>query len=327
MSPVDGSEQVDVVVSGAGPCGLTVAIHCARRGLRVLSNPFQVNGEKQMCWARLTGLERGSSRLRIAGLLLALSGLVACGSKPKEPMAGLKSIVAGYGFTCALRDDGKVVCWGEVPGRKKGDNDPSPLPLPAKATAVAASSHGVCALTAKKGAVYCWTGQRKKQPPVRERPVDDGAKEVTLGELYGCARKADGSVWCWSTEAQGGKPGHSTGLTEKAQRIPLPEPAVAIMAAARTACAVGKKGVVYCWGSPDAAPFGSPIASTFSKQPAPLRGMNGIRRLWGAQYLSLWNSDRTIHEPEGSWGSGNYCASGSDDQVWCWGFPGARLVD
>jgi alpha-tubulin suppressor-like RCC1 family protein len=73
-----------------------------------------------------------------------------------EGLDRVSALAVGEGFGCALRDDGKVWCWGSNDqgelGRGTVDDQthlsPRPVRLPRKALSIEAGSHHVCALTA-----------------------------------------------------------------------------------------------------------------------------------------------------------------------------------
>ncbi|MBK8214986.1 MAG: hypothetical protein IPK71_14705 [Myxococcales bacterium] len=130
--------------------------------------------------------------------------------------------------TCALRNDGEVLCWGASKSGRlgavpQGDSidsawRPSPTPakvpgLPAPATAIAAGADHTCALLSTK-AVYCWgynwngqlghgdgiEGQPNAgtgQPPGRLPLKNTGTvKDLVAGQGHTCVRFESGEVEC-----------------------------------------------------------------------------------------------------------------------------------
>lgn len=118
-------------------------------------------------------------------------------------------VEAGRHATCALRDDGTVVCWGAVHTGLLGDERadvgvrPFPLPVPgvSDARVLRVAGAHACVLRAN-GAVACWghvPGGDRSQP-VRA-PTDvvglAGVVEIAVASDHACARTGDGAVWCW----------------------------------------------------------------------------------------------------------------------------------
>jgi alpha-tubulin suppressor-like RCC1 family protein len=72
-------------------------------------------------------------------------------------------IVAGGYHTCSRKANGSVWCWGSNGNGEVGDGTTdTPRPSPLQVTALGTS-----------------------------------AEEIAVGKYHTCARKVDGSVWCW----------------------------------------------------------------------------------------------------------------------------------
>lgn len=98
-------------------------------------------------------------------------------------------------------------------------------------------------------------------PGLNGRPT-----QLALGRDFACARMADGSVWCWGTNARG-QLGQGD-LSERAQavRVALP-PAVQIAVGTAHACAATRDGL-WCWGANGSAELGD---GTTLDRSAPVR--------------------------------------------------------
>ena len=82
-------------------------------------------------------------------------------------LSGVKGIVAGVDYTCALTTDGAVYCWGDNSSGQLGNNSTESSTVPVQVvgvggdgllsgiTAISAGGDFACALTTD-GAVYCW---------------------------------------------------------------------------------------------------------------------------------------------------------------------------
>ena len=186
---------------------------------------------------------------------------------------GLSDVIglsAMYDHTCAVHRDGGVSCWGNnyhgeladgVHGPASARAVPLRSPFIRDAVQVAAGSH-TCARH-RDGTVSCWgsTGPERgsSQPadpdqwlawayaPAPVLDVDD-AVEITAGSAHTCARRSDGSVWCWGTNVSG-----SVGDgTDRPRPFPTRsgdiDDATGISAGFGHTCAVHGDGSASCWG-------------------------------------------------------------------------------
>jgi len=153
--------------------------------------------------------------------------VVTAQGAPGPPLAGARQLSAsmnGGGATfCALTDAGGVACWGYgvagILGR--GDAADSAVARPVLADASV--------------------------------PFTD-AVEIRLGFDSACARKSDGSVWCWGDDTLG-QLGQLDIVSMDATQSPfpvavaLPGPAARLAAnPGKTHCALLRDGRVACWG-------------------------------------------------------------------------------
>lgn len=77
------------------------------------------------------------------------------------------------------------------------------------------------------------------------------ALQLAAGASHTCARKGDGTVWCWGSNAQG-QIGFSDGSVAIIPlQVPGIEDSVAIAAGARHTCSIDTAGELSCWGSND----------------------------------------------------------------------------
>jgi alpha-tubulin suppressor-like RCC1 family protein len=80
----------------------------------------------------------------------------------------VRAITTGGNFSCALRSDGGVSCWGlNSAGQLGGTSDFSPVPvdvagLASAVSAIAAGFYHVCGVTGD-GGVTCWGGNETGQ--------------------------------------------------------------------------------------------------------------------------------------------------------------------
>lgn len=190
------------------------------------------------CWGR-----RSSGRLGSPGNNnqdQALATRVAWNNG--TAFTGVMQVAAGGAHTCALRDDGRVYCWGrsELGGLKGllGQNSLFPT-----------------------------TFQEHPHPEGAVRAGNGGAMleniaQIALGRAHACALRLEpgiegGSVWCWGISTQGqtgsGRVGGNA-VHDYADRVRLNantgiDDAVAIAAGVDHSCAILVDRRVVCWGA------------------------------------------------------------------------------
>ena len=197
------------------------------------------------------------------------------------------AISAGGDHTCAILDNGRVLCWGANPDGQLGYGNTSPVgddekpgsvaPVDLgpgrKAIAISAGPEHTCAIL-DNGRVRCWglndTGQLglgntdtigDNETPGSVPPVDLGparkAVAITTGDNHTCAILDNGRVRCWGLDSSGQL---GTGNTDTIgdNETPGSVPPVDLGAGRRTlaisagsdhTCALLDNGDVRCWGA------------------------------------------------------------------------------
>lgn len=197
---------------------------------------------------------------------------------PRPPLTGARQLSAtmnGNAATfCAVTDAGDVMCWGSndhgLPGRGNVERVPF-------ARAVVADA---------------------------QTPFGD-AVEVRVGFDSACARKRDGSVWCWGDNAvgQAGFAFHDVTEVPFPVRVDLPARAARLASSpGRTHCAVLEDNRVACWGWNAAgqagaapSPTGAPptIVLTSAGGP-PLTGVTDLAPDRGMEAMCANTRDRGL---------------------------------
>ena len=215
-------------------------------------------------------------------------------------------VTAGAPYTCALKADNTVLCWGQIDG-----TDVASAQL--DVVQVSAGSQHACAVKAD-GTVVCWGRNNEAQATVPAGLTD--VTQVSAGLWHTCALKSDGTVVCWVPiyDDDGNLP--PDGLTGVTQ----------IHAAIHHTCALINDGTVTCWGS-----------NTYGQTGVPA-GLTGVTQISTGGYQSCARkSDGTV----ACWGSSPYgdtdvpaglngvaqvsvgfnyaCALKNDGTVLCWG--------
>mmetsp|Transcript_27632 Transcript_27632/g.110664 ORF Transcript_27632/g.110664 Transcript_27632/m.110664 type:complete len:170 (-) Transcript_27632:326-835(-) len=109
--------------------------------------------------------------------------------------AGYVAILCGSNHSVALRDDGRLVCWGEVWGGERVD-----APTDAGYIGLALGDHHSVALRTD-GRVVTWGSNTQ-----RERdgaPTDAGYVAIACGNHHSIAVRDDGRVVTWGSSQHG----------------------------------------------------------------------------------------------------------------------------
>lgn len=219
-----------------------------------------------------------AGRVHCWGVYDRICSLIACSAESHttpQLVPGLDNVVqvsSGNYFSCALRMNGIVTCWGDNYEGQLGDlGTPDPDPflmvdiagLEGGATAVSAGRYYACARL-HGGHVRCWGENRFGQfgdgsaasdyplvwPPATVAGNPDHL-DVATGLTVTCARNATSRLRCWGLNYNGqlgdGYPWQHPvpttvpGLTNIAR----------VAAGMDHACAIGNNGALHCWGRND----------------------------------------------------------------------------
>jgi alpha-tubulin suppressor-like RCC1 family protein len=195
-------------------------------------------------------------------------------------------VALGYGHTCARRSDGSLWCWGLAEDGQFGDglNKRASSPVQASAAAapavgLAAGSRHTCALK-NDGTVWCWgrngsgqlgngtTATTLMPPAAPVMGLGATVAEVVAGSDFTCARKTDGTLWCWGANRFGQLgDGTTTDRSTAVQVSGLGGQATAVWAGAYHGCARRMDGTLLCWGLNDDGQLGD---GTTTNRPSPV---------------------------------------------------------
>ncbi|HJU39130.1 MAG TPA: hypothetical protein VJ724_06115, partial [Tahibacter sp.] len=225
---------------------------------------------------------------RVARIVPFLAFVAAASAQDAlVPLGGVDAVSMGFASTCALADDGQVLCWGRNTEGQLGIGSEFPrataVPvqgLPGPATAVASGRLHVCAIVG--GEVWCW-GRNfygeigdgtvvSRVSPVRVLGIAGGATALALGDLHSCAI-VDGGVRCWGNNVYG-QLGDGTGV-DATFAVPvgaLASGVTQIVAGALHTCAL-QGGAMKCWGANYDRQIGDPAAGDTVLEPAQVDGL------------------------------------------------------
>jgi hypothetical protein len=237
--------------------------------------------------------------------------------------AAVKEVAVGNMHTCALAVDGRVFCWGDnsdgMLGARQGAPRASATPrLVATAirfTSIAGWAGTTCGL-ANGGMAYCWGLNDHSQGGgdgvscgiyrCIQSPTPLGGPvrftQLSVGEYRACGVAADGAAYCWglANPVLLGSLGSAIAAEESPSpvRVPLPEAVTGVSVGSNHACAVGRSGQAYCWGSGSWGDLGNGARGE-SVTPVPVTGGHRFARITAGARLT--------------------CGLDTDGFVWCWG--------
>lgn len=149
------------------------------------------------------------------------------------PLTGVVSLAAGYFYTCALKSDGEVVCWGRG---AIGDGSPALAGFEATGTQLALRA----IVPAVTGATAVASGGG--------HGLLTGASQIAMEAKNTCvvgANPANGQVICWGSVA----PDHINNLhTAPAAKGSSTQLISALSGGGEHSCALLGVGSMECWG-------------------------------------------------------------------------------
>lgn len=213
-------------------------------------------------------------------------------------LTGVVEVAASIGHTCARRKDGTVWCWGQNRGGKLGTE-----------------------------ATRRYDDDRPY--PVRAEGVTE-AVQIAVGHEHSCARRSDGTVWCW------GYPWGEAG----AIAVPGVAGATDLKVGGDSSCAIVSGGSVVCWGRGERGQRGDGSLERTAVLPKPTKAGQATPGEWsvGSREACLlsggkatcWDSNgkRDLEPPEKGTlltlvaGWSYPCALSATGALLCWGSYG-----
>ncbi|MFP4155231.1 MAG: SCO family protein [Halothiobacillaceae bacterium] len=197
------------------------------------------------------------------------------------------ALAAGYGFSLALDDAGRLFGWGANLMGQIGlpDREPriAPTPVPGlpPLTGIAAGEFHALAVD-RDGAAWGlghW-GDPAAVPSGRSGPQRIDLPPVTgiaCGRAFSLAIDEDGTVWGWGGNAAGvlGTEGPRHGSARPLRIAGLP-PARAVAAGSQHALILDQNGQVWTWGGNGGGQLGPDVSGAHSARPRRLAGLSEI---------------------------------------------------
>ncbi len=230
------------------------------------------------------------------------------------PLDLQKAVAVGENFTCAIKADTTLACWGRNTYGTLGDGslvDKSAaviVPGLSGVVNVVAGVRHVCALKSD-GTAKCWGDNSIGQignPSTLTSPVNSpvavtgliGAISLTAHSYHTCALKTDASVVCWGSGGLG-QLGDGMGTNSSSPlKVAGLTGATAVSAGNYHTCALKSDTSVACWGYNFNGQLGN-NTTTASLSPVAVQGLTGVASI--------------------SAGEAHTCAIKTDGTTVCWG--------
>jgi len=265
------------------------------------------------------------------------------------PMTGFSRVETNGNFTCALKSDTTVWCWGKNGSGQLGDGTTTDRSRPVQVAdltgAVSVDTGGndfACALKSDE-TMWCWgsngTGQLGDGTNTnRSRPVQvkdlTGVTQMATGYGHACAVKSNGTVSCWGWNHY-----YLLGNSGPASNIPVVVSGISTATQVRPGswhtCAVLANGTMSCWGyrfNTSAGLTGLTLLSVSKGQHMCAIASEQTLKCWGYNDHGQVGVNNTTEQASPTTVTGfadavsvssnnhNTCLVKSDGTPWCWGW-------
>jgi alpha-tubulin suppressor-like RCC1 family protein len=259
---------------------------------------------------------RGRNRFRSIASLASGVALSVVTSRVARADATFPTLSTGGYHTCAVKRNGTLWCWGFNGAGQLGDGTNTDKYYPWQITAagsnvleIAAGFDHTCARM-KNGTLWCWglndSGEvgdgtaTNRNLPVQITALGNTVAGVSAGDEHTCARKTDGTVWCWGYNGYGQLGDGTTTSEATPVQVMATGFFVEVSAGGYQTCARKSDGTLLCWGQNNVGQVGDGTTTNRST-PVPVTGLPSPAA-------------------EVSAGEDHTCARLTDGTLWCWGW-------
>ena len=251
----------------------------------------------------------------------------------------IEQISLGGDHSCALKVDGRILCWGKgLKGQLgHGSNEKSNIPVLITSSdgetlvgfeQVSSGDSHTCALK-YNGEVLCWgkggdgrlgnadSANQNSNTPVQA--IANDVEQIDVGKYHSCALMGDGTVFCWGLGSHG-QLGHNS---YKSSNIPqivkdmngqrFLRDIKQISGGGIHTCALKLNGKIFCWGNGDNGQLGNNLNSA-SKRPTLVVARSGA--------ITPFKRGEARVSEKISVGNSYACAVKENKTVLCWGYGG-----
>lgn len=236
--------------------------------------------------------------------------------------AGTGDISSRTAFSCARKTEGSLFCWGNNEYGQLGTGDANNRLQPTRVESLGGDVHaaslgsGFACARKNDNSIWCWGANESGQLGTgdtdhRDVPVEvdptglgDNVRYLSTGSAHVCARKTDGTVYCWGENGAGQLGVGDTDrrlLPTAVEATELMNNADVIVTGGAHSCAAKSDGSLFCWG---ANQYGQLGAGDLAPHLVPTRvALDGLAG--GVPLLSA--------------GGNHTCAGIADGTLECWG--------
>ena len=260
--------------------------------------------------------------------------LVHTSDSDTGPLSDVIQVSAGRFHTCALKNNGKVYCWGRGEdarlGQGSSDQNDKTTPVVVSGTnnsdmvQIATGSSHTCALKSH-GEVYCWgiIGTGTKNTPVKVGSAS-AVERLSAGSSHNCAIQTRGRAYCWGLQAYGSLGNNNNSSVTKNTPISVKDiggsgyisGVLDIDSNDYHSCVLKKGGLVACWGQGSDYQLGNDSNSSNSYPTLAIREDRKEAGFFSTD-ISPNQQISTYYE--------HACALKNDGTPLCWGQAGHHL--
>ena len=252
-------------------------------------------------------------------------------------LSGIKQINLGGDHSCALKIDGRILCWGNGTDGQlgHGSNEKSNIPVEVRSKEgevlmgfeqVSSGENHTCALK-YNGEVLCWgkgsdgrlgnadSGNKSSNNPVQA--IASGAEQVGVGKYHSCALMGNGKVYCWG-RGNNGQLGNNSYRSSNIPKVVKGMNGKGVLSGITQisggrfhTCALSQNSKIFCWGNGENGRLGNGSYQE-SKIPTLVVTRNSGTIPFKREKK---NNNKKI-----SVGDNYACAIKSNKQILCWGY-------
>jgi alpha-tubulin suppressor-like RCC1 family protein len=248
----------------------------------------------------------------------------------------VRQISVGERFSCALKNDGTVWCWGDNTYGQLADSTIVESLVPVRINELSTAIQlrvgwqHACVIQVNS-TVACWghpggiTGDRNGALVTTPVQIPNATNSVSLGvgNEQSCVAKSDGTVWCWGHVFHGeaGWVASGTTTTRRSSAVQMTSLSniVQVALSANSGCGRRATGDILCWGEANMGQLGdgtyqprgitTNVRVTWQTNPYAARG---AALYAGVNYRCTILTDRRV----ACWGAQGYNNKPASDPTW-----------